>query len=141
MEVYRHTQFSYWMSAIWLVMGGILITLAYTVEAHFLYLAILLLLLVILLLFHSLTTRVQDDSLAFWFGVGLIRKQIPLSEIVHTQIVRNPWYYGWGIHLTPHGWVYNIAGWQAVEMELRSGKKFRLGTDEPEQLLVALKKL
>ncbi|HEY88311.1 MAG TPA: hypothetical protein G4N98_01070 [Thermoflexia bacterium] len=138
MEIYRHTQFNYWMSALLLGTSGVLAVLAF-VEGLLLYVGVLLLLLVTLFLFYALTVQVEADSLEFWFGTGLIRKQLPLKEIVHAQIVRNPWYYGWGIHLTPHGWLYNIAGLQAIELELHSGKKVRLGTDEPEQLLAALK--
>ena len=43
---------------------------------------------------------------------------------------------------TPHGWLYNVSGWEAVEITLPSGKRFRLGTDEPrrlEQVLLAAK--
>ena len=52
--------------------------------------------------------------------------------------VRNSWIHGWGIHRTPHGWLYNVSGWEAVEIALTSGKRFRLGTDEPQQLTQAL---
>ena len=44
-----------------------------------------------------------------------------------------PGLYGWGIHRTPHGGLYNVSGWEAVEIPLASGQRFRLGTDEPRQ--------
>ncbi|MBS1223341.1 MAG: hypothetical protein H6R24_19, partial [Proteobacteria bacterium] len=53
--------------------------------------------------------------------------------------VRNSWLYGWGIHRTPHGWLYNVSGWEAVEITLASGKRLRLGTDEPGQLTQVLR--
>jgi len=37
-------------------------------------------------------------------------------------------------------WVYNVSGLEAVEVTLRSGKRFRIGTDEPEALLTALQR-
>ena len=52
---------------------------------------------------------------------------------------RNSWWYGWGIRLTPHGWMWNISGLDAVELTYRNGKKFRIGTDELEMLLGVLK--
>ncbi len=52
--------------------------------------------------------------------------------------MRNPWYYGWGIRLTPTGWMYNISGLDAVQLQLASGKRFRIGTDEPVQLKSAI---
>ena len=38
------------------------------------------------------------------------------------------------MHRTPHGWLYNVSGTQAVEVTLRSGAKLRVGSEEPAQL-------
>jgi hypothetical protein len=59
-------------------------------------------------------------------------------EIEECTIVKNSWWYGWGIRLTPYGWLYNVAGWEAVEVLLKNGKKIRIGTDEPEKLSLAI---
>jgi hypothetical protein len=90
------------------------------------------------LLFYSLTVEIDATHLIFRFGIGLIRKRIPLAEIVEVRPVRNSWLYGWGIHRTPHGWLYNVSGWEAVEITLTSGKHLRLGTDEPQRLMQVL---
>jgi hypothetical protein len=90
-----------------------------------------------LILFSSLTILVDDTTLAWWFGPGtpgLIRKSIALGDIATVSVVRNPLWYGWGIHHTPRGWLYNIAGRDAVEVTLRSGRQFRLGTDDTDTL-------
>ncbi|MBK9953017.1 MAG: hypothetical protein IPP10_16520, partial [Candidatus Competibacteraceae bacterium] len=71
-------------------------------------------------------------------GIGLIRKSIPLAEIVEVKPVRNSWLHGWGDSLDAPGWLYNVSGWEAVEITLRSGKRFRLGTDEPQKLARAI---
>jgi hypothetical protein len=34
--------------------------------------------------------------------------------------------------------LYDVAGTKSVEVRLRSGTRFRLGTDEPEKLLAVL---
>lgn len=52
--------------------------------------------------------------------------------------MRNKWWYGWGIRLTPHGWLYNVSGLDAVELHLTGGRKVRLGTAEPAQLSRAI---
>jgi hypothetical protein len=52
--------------------------------------------------------------------------------------VRNPWYYGWGVRLTPHGILYNVSGLNAVELLLDDGRRVRVGTDEPDALVRAL---
>lgn len=93
---------------------------------------------IVALLFHNLTVEIDATHLRFRFGIGLIRKRVPLAEIVEAKPVRNSWLYGWGIHRTPHGWLYNVSGWEAVEITLTSGKRFRLGTDEPRRLAQVL---
>jgi hypothetical protein len=93
---------------------------------------------VFLALFYALTVEIDATHLRFHFGIGLIRKRIPLAEIVEAKPVRNSWLYGWGIHRTPHGWLYNVSGWEAVEIALTSGQRLRLGTDEPRPLTQAI---
>lgn len=88
--------------------------------------------------FGSLTVRVDEGAVKLRFGVGLIRRTIPLGRIQAAARVRNRWWYGWGIHLTPHGWLWNVAGLDAVELRLEEGKVFRIGTDDPEGLEAAL---
>lgn len=97
------------------------------------------LMIIFLALFYALTVEIDATHLSFRFGIGLIRQQIPLAEIVEAKPVRNHWLYGWGIHRTPHGWLYNVSGWEAVEIALASGKRFRLGTDEPQKLAQVLR--
>ncbi len=89
-------------------------------------------------LFCSLTVQITDRTLRWHFGPGLIHKQVPLSEIQGVEVTQTRFLHGWGIHLTPKGWLYNVSGFQAVVVRLKSGKQFLLGTDEPEQLQAAL---
>ena len=91
-------------------------------------------------LFSSLKIEVNEENLVFWFGPGWWRKVIPLQEVTGCRSVKNPWWYGWGIHLTPRGWIYNVSGFQGVEITLVSGKTLRLGTDEPQALVRAINK-
>lgn len=87
--------------------------------------------LVLLSQFTVLTVTVDDRSVRAAFGPGWIRRTIPLAEIEEVRSVRNRWWYGWGIRLTPHGWLFNVQGLDAVELRLRSGSSFRVGTDDP----------
>ena len=92
----------------------------------------------ILLSLFSLTAVVSDDDVQVWFGVGLIRRRIALTRITSAEAVQNHWIYGWGIRWTPHGWLWNVSGFGGVELSLVSGRRFRIGTDEPEQLAAAI---
>ncbi len=89
-------------------------------------------------LFCSLTVIIKDDFLEIRFGPGVIRKRFSIREIESWRVVKNPWYYGWGIRITPHGWLYNVSGFHAVEIKMKTGEKYRIGTDEPHELLRAI---
>ncbi len=93
----------------------------------------------LLAVFHSLTVEICDNSVKCFFGIGLIRKEIPLSDIQSSRAVRNPWYSGWGIRWMPgQYWLWNVSGMGAVELQLKNGSRFRIGTDEPETLARAV---
>ncbi len=88
--------------------------------------------------FSRLTVRVSGAEVRVGFGPGWPRKVFGSYEIVGFRAVRNKWYYGFGVRKIPGGWMYNVWGLDAVELELASGKKFRIGTNEPEDLVAAL---
>ena len=91
-----------------------------------------------LFVFSKLTVTVGAGSLDVVFGFGWPRRTMDLSEIVAVRQVRNAPYHGWGVRRIRGGWMYNVWGLDAVELDLTSGKKFRIGTDDPARLLVAL---
>jgi len=91
-------------------------------------------------LFYQLTISVSEEAVIAAFGIGLIRRTIPLSKISGAHTVRNKWWYGFGIRLTPHGWMFNLRGLDALELELTSGRRFRLGTDRPSELRDAIRR-
>ena len=145
--LYQHTQAAYPIRI------GVLIALAATVvamlflpdaqEARWFLNAILggvaLLFAASLVLFWSMTVRVTDETLEFWFGPGLVRQRVPLPEIVAVETVRTSFWNGWGIHWTRRGWLYNASGFGAVLVRLRSDKRLLVGTDEPDALADALR--
>jgi hypothetical protein len=91
-------------------------------------------LLIVLTLFYSLTVEIDGTKLIVKFGFGIINKKFILKDIESCHTVKNHWYYGWGIRLTPHGWLYNISGFDAVEIKMKNGRTYRIGTDEPKNL-------
>lgn len=93
------------------------------------------------LLFHSLTVRVSPDNIALSFGIGLIKKRFAVADIQQCNVVKNRWFYGWGIRITPHGWLYNVSGWDAVELEFHNGRKTRVGTDDAHRLQAAIQSM
>jgi hypothetical protein len=85
-----------------------------------------------------LTVVVDAQAVTASFGRGWPRRCIDRSDIESAVQVRNSWWHGWGIRKVSRGWMYNNAGRDAIELSLRSGKVFRIGTDRPAELLAAV---
>jgi hypothetical protein len=98
------------------------------------------LLLFTLAAFYKLTIKIDQAALRISFGVGLIRKQVKLAAVAECEPIRIRWWYGWGIHLTPYGWLYNVSGLDAVAIKLHYGRKFVIGTDDPQGLAEAIRR-
>lgn len=97
-------------------------------------------LLVVLLLFSTLTVGVDCERITIRFGpVGVLKKSWLLEEVESAIPVKNPWYYGLGIHWTPRGVLYNVSGSGGIEVRLYSGVLFRIGSDEPEAVCQAIR--
>ena len=135
---YHHTQFGTVLVA--LIGLGFLGAMAASLAVHQFTLAamFLLILLITLALSGWMTIEVGEGVLRWRMGIGLMGGSCALAEIAEVSLVRNPWWYGLGVHLTPDGWLYNVSGSQAVRIQLTSGRAVRLGTDEPQMLLDAL---
>ncbi len=118
-------------------------TFAFFTESHTesettFQLILTLIFLVVISMFGSLTTNVDKEFIKISFGIGLIYKKFLIREIQSCKAVRNPWWYGFGIRLTPNGWLYSVSGFDAVELQLKNNKKVRIGTDKPKELIQAI---
>jgi hypothetical protein len=140
---YEHTQIGHVI--IWSLL---IVAVVFAADANFgssAYRTTLLLgcivLLILVALFYKLTIRINNESLCASFGIGIVRKRVPTAEIAACQPIRIRWWYGWGIHLTPYGSLYNVSGLDAVAITLRDGRKFALGTDDPHGLVDAIRSL
>jgi hypothetical protein len=91
-----------------------------------------------LLTYATLTIDVDDDRILARFGIGLIRKSIPVADIMRCEIVRTPVWWGWGLHWTPSGWLYNVSGRAAVRLELKGQRPLMIGSDDTERLKAAI---
>ncbi len=138
MVKYIHTQAGYLTLTIFTIPVVIIAVTMYVYGLNWVALLVLVILIISAFNFSSLTVKIERGVLEIRFGIGMIRKRFPLREIESCRKVRNRWYYGWGIRLTPHGWLYNVSGLDAVEIRMKSGKKYRIGTDEPEELMTAI---
>ena len=89
-------------------------------------------------IFASLSVTLDERYVTIRFGLTPIRKRIALADVASFRQVRNPWYVGWGIRYIGGGWLYNVSGFDAVELVRHGGSRLRIGTDDPDGLQRAL---
>ena len=136
---YKHTQVG-WVTLTAIGAGLVVVGLTLpNAGESWIPLAVFVVLVVAMVAYSSLTVTITDDTLEVRYGPGLIRRRYPLVDIRLSRIVRNPFYYGWGTRMTPHGWLFNVSGFEAVEVEFKTGKKIRAGTNEPQALDSAIR--
>jgi len=136
--MYLHRQSSGMMLIILLLPVAIVAVAAWTSRIWWLYLLAVAFVL-IAWLFSSLTIEVNDRELSSYFGPGFWRRRVPLGDIVSVERTTSSALEGWGIRITTRGMLYNVAGRDAVEVTLATGRRFRLGTDDPDGLVAALR--
>ncbi|HAR99706.1 MAG: hypothetical protein US57_C0003G0012 [Candidatus Moranbacteria bacterium GW2011_GWC2_37_73] len=146
---YKHTQIGYLMLVVTLAVA-VLFARIYIMAAaeppsadsgtNLLVTAVMLLILSVLASFGSLQVIIDEENLRIKFGYGIFRKKFSLDDIISAKTVKNHWYYGWGIKmwLWPKMWIYNVSGFDAVEIKMKNGKMYRIGTDEPGKLEQAI---
>ena len=94
-----------------------------------------------LLLFYQLTVEINGSTVKLTYGIGVIKFKFEIDQLLSVREIKMPWYYGWGIRVTPKGMLYNIHGFKAVEIRYFSKgkeKSVMIGTDEPELLVQAV---
>ncbi|MFC1614945.1 hypothetical protein ACFL22_00065 [Patescibacteria group bacterium] len=137
---YKHTQIGYLILFILLAVTLLFGVVLEDTETDLVILVFMPIILFIVASFSSLNVMVDENYLRIKFGYGIFRKKFLLDEIASAKVVKNHWYYGWGIRLWmfPKMWIYNVSGFDAVEIIMKDGKRYRIGTDEPQRLEQAI---
>jgi hypothetical protein len=149
MVSYKHTQIGYLLIVVTLAVLALFV-LVYSMASaellsvgsgpNFAMTALMTVILFILTSFTTLTTSIDENYIRVTFGYGIFQKKISLQEIASIKTVKNRWYYGWGIKVWfwPYMWIYSISGLDAVEITMKNGNVYRVGTDEPMKLESAI---
>ena len=140
---YERTQASY--VGLWILAAAFVASLViamigggFSVQFRSVAVAVFLLLGIVVAAMARLTVTVDDRCVEATFGGGWPTRAIALSDVNGGSQVRNSWWYGWGIRWIPHGWMYNVWGCDAVELQLANDRVFRIGTDDPGGLVAVL---
>lgn len=91
--------------------------------------------------FRQMTISDDFDGLRVAFGpLPLFRRHIPYANIEAVERGRTTVLDGWGIHMSlDGGWVWNLWGFNCVDVHFKQGRRLRIGTDDPEGLESFLK--
>jgi hypothetical protein len=89
-------------------------------------------------LFGWLVVEVDADAIDVRFGVGLIGRRFDVADVRRCERIRTRLWWGWGLHWTPSGWLYNVSGRDAVRIEFISQRAVMIGTDQPDALVRAI---
>jgi len=92
----------------------------------------------LLLNFFRLTVSVDAGEVRLAFGIGLISKRFRLEDIAAAGTAKSSFLRGWGIRYTGKGWLFNVNSREAVELKMKDGREYMIGTDEPARLLEAV---
>ena len=137
---YKHTQIWYLTMYIFIILTIYFWTLTYLIGINREIIIILVIIVFILTSFLSLTVSINKNKLKVRFGYEIFQKTFQVDHIISVKIVKNHWYYGWGIRVWfwPYMWIYNISWFDAVEIIMQNGDIYRIWTDEAEKLEEAI---
>jgi len=142
--MYRHTQFGKVVAAGTAVglVAAVLMTLSLSpatlAAAKWSVVALYAIIAAAFALFSTLTVEVDAREIRVRFGVGLFRKTVALADIRRCEVLRTKIWWGWGLHWTPSGWLYNVSGREAVRLEFASERPLMIGSDEAQALKAAI---
>ncbi|HEX7494949.1 MAG TPA: hypothetical protein VF346_12070 [Bacteroidales bacterium] len=95
-----------------------------------------------LLIFFKLTIYLNDTSISFKLGIGLITRKYMITDIQSCKTVRNDPLSGIGIRKISGGWLYNVSGLNAIELTFKNkNSKVRIGTDKPDEIAEILSRM
>ncbi|MCF2847891.1 hypothetical protein NH514_12325 [Pseudoalteromonas sp. ACER1] len=134
--MYKETEINYSLIIILLVISAFII---FSPELADLKIIILSINLLVTLLFFSLTIVIDEQKLRWYFGFGIISKDVELSQIVENSAYKTKWYQGIGIRMLSDGWLYNASVGQAIKITLADRKNIYLGCKNVDALQQALK--
>jgi hypothetical protein len=135
---YRHTQPGTVM-IIGLALGATLVAVDALLSKLWPLSALAVALAVLTWLFSSLTVEVSEGEVQWYFGPGIWKYRIALADVDSINIVRNKWWNGFGIRMRRGFRLYNVSELDAVELRLKSGDVRRIGTNDPQGLMSAMR--
>ena len=140
---YRHTQPAWIILALMIPALGMLIAIylngAFGDAEKVIIQLTIVLLFGAAVFFSSLTVKVTEKEIIWYFGPGIWKYRLGLDQVKEVKKGRSHPLEGIGIRWNPwKGMLYSVSGLDNVEILRRNGKLTRIGTDEPDKLVKAI---
>ncbi len=91
--------------------------------------------------FSSMVIRVDDAGISWAYTFGIPGGMLAFADIERIERVKTNVIEGWGIHWSWwHGWLWNVSGFDAVEIFRTARGPITLGTDDIENLYDAIER-
>lgn len=101
----------------------------------YIHIFLVLTFLICLLIFYKLTIIVDSTHVSFKLGIGLVGKTYKIKDLKSCKSVANSALNGIGIRMLPNGWLYNVSGLKAIELQFVNKKSVvRIGTNNPDEI-------
>ena len=102
---------------------------------------VLMLALLISLYRSKLETKITNEGVSFkWIPFKNSYSLYKWEDIEKAEIIKYG-FVGYGLRLSRYGIIYNIGGNRGLRLVLKSGRKFVLGTQQPEEMERYLKSI
>jgi len=140
METKKYTQFGTFsvtiMLPLFLLFSGLLIKSGLSNSPDFYILLILVIVfLICLLVFYKLTIIIDDKFVTFKLGIGLVSKSYKIADLKSCKPIATSVWNGIGIRMLPNGWLYNVSGLKAIELQFANKKSIvQIGTNKPDEI-------
>jgi len=138
---YREIQIGWVLLAVFALVAALVVLIIRSAPLQPVTIVPLVVILLAAAMFGFMSITITADAVQITMGVGFMRRRVERADIRRLTVVRNPWYWGWGVRLYSGGTgtLYAVSGLQAVELTLTDGRTVRIGTRDPDRLLQALR--
>lgn len=94
------------------------------------------------LTFYRIKITVSEKYVSFKMGIGIMRKKYAIADLKSCIPVSNSMVSGIGIRMLSNGWLYNVSGFRAVELQFKTKDSvIRIGTDKELEVSAAIQEV
>ena len=88
-----------------------------------------------ILFMYKMVIEIDENQISFKFGIGLFKRTYQIYDLTSCSSVRSSLLNGFGIRKIANGWLYNISGLDAIELQFIDKKNvIRIGTNKPDEI-------